>query len=173
MAPRLSPRDQVLVKVGEANGIVQPRSVIVQAHRAGIDDIALAFAVLEQETGGGHNVFGHDPTIFAGAGAVTEAKYKAYLRARGSTGRGGMQGVGPMQLTWYSYQDKADELGGCWRPHANLYVGFSLLRDIIAAGGMRSVWKYNGALSYGVSVLAKRLVWKRRIRAALKKAGAR
>jgi hypothetical protein len=63
---------------------------------------ALALAVCEQESGF-RNVWGHDPepnggTSGVGGRVVTKARYAAYKQARGSTGRGGMQGVGPMQL---------------------------------------------------------------------------
>lgn len=70
--------------------------IIREARRAGIA-ISLGFALIEHESGG-KNIFGHDPTIYVGAGDVTKAKYLAYKRQRGSSGRGGMQGVGPCQL---------------------------------------------------------------------------
>jgi hypothetical protein len=107
-------------------GIVYPHRTVRAAEQTGLP-LAIACAFLQQESSGGHNVFGHDPTIFVGAGDVTEAKYKAYLAERGPTGKGGMQGVGPMQLSWWSYQDDADKLGGCWRPLPNMLVGFQLV----------------------------------------------
>lgn len=84
-------------------------------------------AILEQETSGGRNVFGNDPSIFSGAGRVTEEKYKAYKRERIRTGK--MQGVGPMQLTWWEFQNRADEAGGCWKPYINIVTGARILRD--------------------------------------------
>ena len=69
-----------------------------------------------QETSGGANIFGHDTTIFAGAGEVTKSKYLAYKKQRGPKGEGGMQGVGPLQLTFFTLQDEADDRGGCWKP---------------------------------------------------------
>ena len=86
-----------------------------------------------QETGGGRNVFGHDPTVFAGAGKVTRSKYLAYKHVRQRTGE--MQGVGPMQLTWWSYQDRADRLGGAWKPYPNMLVGFRHLAELHHATG--------------------------------------
>ena len=47
---------------------------------------------------------------------VTKPLYQEYLRNR-KKGLG-QQGVGPMQLTTGSYQDRADKLGGCWKPGA-------------------------------------------------------
>jgi hypothetical protein len=101
-------------------------------------------AFLKQETGGGQNVFGHDPTVFAGAGKVTRAKYLAYKEVRERTGQ--MQGVGPMQLTWYSYQDRADRLGGAWKPYPNMLVGFRHLAELYRATGSWSAaaHEYNG-----------------------------
>ena len=51
--------------------------------------------MLQKESGGGSNVFGHDPTIFVGAGTVTRAKYLEYKRQRVASGNTLMQGVGP------------------------------------------------------------------------------
>ena len=70
-------------------------------------------------------MFGHDPGIFHGAGEVTKRKYLHYKQLRGSHGQGGMQGVGPAQLTYYTIQDRADKLGGCWRPGINIAVGLA------------------------------------------------
>jgi len=83
-------------------------------------------AILEQETSGGRNIFGQDPTIFVGAGEVTESKYKQYKRERIRTGK--MQGVGPMQLTWWEFQDMADRAGGCWKPYVNILTGARILK---------------------------------------------
>jgi hypothetical protein len=52
-------------------------------------------------------------------------------RTAGPTGRGGMQGVGPAQLTYYSYQDDADKEGGCWKPRQNIRIGLRLLKSNI------------------------------------------
>ncbi len=101
-------------------------------------------AFLQQETGGGRNVFGHDPTVFAGAGEVTRAKYLAYKLVRERTGQ--MQGVGPMQLTWYTYQDRADRLGGAWKPYPNMLVGFRHLAALHRSTGSwtAAAHEYNG-----------------------------
>jgi hypothetical protein len=85
-------------------------------------------AFLMQETSGGTNEFGHDPTIFIGAGTVTKSKYLKYKAERIRTGQ--MQGVGPMQLTWYAFQDRADALGGCWKPYCNLVAGLEYLKGL-------------------------------------------
>lgn len=103
------------------------------------------------ESSGGRNVFGNDVTrcpddqlgYFRG-GEVTKASYEAYKSTRDECG---YQGVGPAQLTWYSYQDQADELGGCWRPEFNCRVGFQTLANLIESnnGDMQAGFgQYNG-----------------------------
>ncbi len=115
-----------------------------RATRAADIPLYVGCAFLVQETGGGRNVFGHDPTVFAGAGKVTRSKYLAYRHVRRRTGE--MQGVGPMQLTWWSYQDRADRLGGAWKPYPNMVVGFRHLAALHhATGSWRSAaHEYNG-----------------------------
>jgi hypothetical protein len=102
-------------------------------------------AFLQQETGGGRNVFGHDPTVFAGAGEVTRSKYLAYKSVRQRTGE--MQGVGPMQLTWSTFQDRADRLGGAWKPYPNMLVGFRHVADPHRSSGCSpaAAHDYNGS----------------------------
>lgn len=141
------------------HGIKRP----YQAMRAA-DEVGLPFevmcAVLEKESYGGKNIFGHDPTIFVGAGRVTKKKYLAYKKQR-QAGRG-MQGVGPMQLTWWEFQDRADALGGCWKPYNNMLVGARLLSEYYK---QTKSWKevgrrYNGAEAYGVDLVAKINKWR-------------
>ena len=72
--------------------------------------------------------------------------YTEYKRRRGPKGKGGMQGVGPMQLTWYSIQDDADTIGGCWHPRANMQAGFQRAADLIRRKGMNlGIKAYNGS----------------------------
>jgi soluble lytic murein transglycosylase-like protein len=115
--------------------------IVLEARRVGIP-VSLGFALVEQESGF-RNVFGHDPTIYVGAGTVTKAKYLGYRRLRG---RSKMQGVGPCQLTWWAYQDEADRRGGCWVPKHNIAVGFEILADHIQRYGRFSgIARYNGS----------------------------
>jgi hypothetical protein len=144
-----------------------------EARRAGLP-VALACAVLEKETGF-RNVFGHDavrnPVKSPPGGllAVTEDNYRQYLahRRRGL----GNQGVGPMQLTSPSLQDRADQLGGCWKPGPNIRVGLEFLAGNIRRLGLRAgVVAYNGsgpaARRYGDDVLAAARRWDARLRGA-------
>ncbi len=155
--------------------IVNPRLVVIAAAKAHIV-ITLAVALLSQESGGGRSEWGHDQTIFIGGydaahrkhwgSIVTKAAYLAYKAERGPTGQGGMQGVGPMQLTWYGYQDLADKLGGAWRPLPNMIVGFRVVLANIRASGLRAgVAAYNGsgaaAAAYAQNVLAYERKWAR------------
>src|ERR687895_578180 len=115
-------------------GIVSPETAIAEATRARLR-LPLACALLEKESSGGHNVFGHDPTIFVGAGKVTRERYKEYRSRRVASGNRLMQGVGPCQLTWWEFQDAADREGGCWRPEVNMRVGFRHLVALISQHG--------------------------------------
>jgi hypothetical protein len=145
------------------NGIVNPLVARQEARRVGLD-FALACAVLEQESAGGHNIFGHDPTIWAGGGEVTESKYLAYKHQRQASGNRLMQGVGPMQLTWWSTQDRADAYGGCWNVRFNMRVGFETLASNVHRYGLWSgVRAYNGsgpaADNYANTVMARYKKW--------------
>jgi hypothetical protein len=150
-------------------GIVCPVA-LVEASRATGVPLPLAASLLVQESGGGRNEWGHDPTIFVGGydaandrrwgETVTKAAYLEYKRQRGPAGAGGMQGVGPCQLTYYALQDEADALGGCWLPHPNLMVGLGLLEaNIRREGEHAGVALYNGsgpaAARYADTVLAR------------------
>jgi uncharacterized protein YcbK (DUF882 family) len=159
------PQDALRVKRLRAHGIVNPIWTLQAARKAKLP-LYLACAMLEQESGGGRNVFGHDPTIFAGAGFVTKQKYLAYKKSRGSGVFGGMQGVGPMQLTWYGYQDEADRRGGCWKPYVNMWVGFEHAANLIRQKGLAAgLAAYNGsgpaATRYAQSVIAKSQHWQK------------
>lgn len=118
---------------------------------------------LVQTESGFANVYGHDPTIFGGAGHVTEHNYARYKRERGRTQ---MQGVGPCQLTWWELQDRADRMGGCWRPEVNMLVGFSHLRQLCREHDVATgIARYNGsgaaAARYSRLVRARERQWRK------------
>ena len=134
-----------LIERLRAAGIVAPRTAVREAKRAGLA-LELACALLEKESSGGRNVFGHDPTIFAGAGKVTRANYAEYKRRRIASGNKLMQGVGPCQLTWWELQDAADAGGGCWHPEVNMRVGFRHLATLVERYGRGDgARRYNGS----------------------------
>ena len=161
--------DDALVDAMRSGGIVNPNLTLEEAKIADLP-IALACALLEQESGGGHNVYGHDPVANPApkGGKVTKDNYlNVYLPAR-KAGLG-MQGVGPCQLTWYAYQDEADKIGGCWEPRWNMRVGFGHLASLIDAYGLvDGCRRYNGdgpaAVAYSASLRAKYDAWKQRLR---------
>lgn len=158
-----SKRDRQLAELAKHHGANYSLRIVLEARRARIP-VSLGFALVQQESAF-QNIFGHDPTIYAGAGAVTREKYTEYKRERGESR---MQGVGPVQLTWWSYQDAADELGGCWRPEFSIRVGFGILAGLIRAHGyVDGVAAYNGAgpaaERYSRQVRALAAVWHQRL----------
>ncbi len=118
--------DITKVALAKGHGIKHPYVTMEEARLADIPYYVLC-AYLIQESSGGMNVFGHDDSIYRGAGSVTKAKYLAYKIERDELVPRRMQGVGPMQLTWWEFQDRADAYGGCWKPRYNIRVGAELL----------------------------------------------
>jgi hypothetical protein len=154
-------------------GIQRPAMVIEVATRVGLE-LAVACVILEKESAGGRNVWGHDPVPTDGAytkgGPVTETNYRAYRRSL-AQGRAGAQGVGPCQLTWRGYQDAADEAGGCWSPRANMTIGFQAIRDLQRAHGVRKGFRaYNGsgpaAERYAAAAMVLLARWRERLGSA-------
>ena len=146
-------------------GICNVEDTLAAAEIAGLP-IAYAAALLDQETGGGRNVWGSDGVSTGGAyrkgEPVTEASYRAYATLR-DAGLIGNQGVGPVQLTSTSFQREADALGGCWIPRNNMIVGFRLLANLIRQYGDAGITRYNGsgpaAERYRVSMLGRISTW--------------
>lgn len=123
------PRDLVVARKLRKAGFRNSLRIIWEARRVGLP-LSYAMASLEKESAKGLNVFGHDPVKNPiKGGPVTESRYRAYKRYR-QQGLG-MQGVGPMQLTYYTIQDDADHQGGCWKPAINMRVGFKLIKTLI------------------------------------------
>ena len=162
-------------------GVLRAGDVVDIARAIGLD-VALAAALLEQESGGGRNVWGSDAvptggTYVKGAG-VTRSTYAAYRIALASR-TAGQQGVGPCQLTSVSYQDQADRLGGCWSPGPNMRVGFAVLKGYVDRWGPGPALRaYNGgagtvtdparypspaAHAYERSAMAKLARWRDRL----------
>ena len=166
---------QTVIERLRAGGIVMPKACVAEAARAGLR-LELAAALLEKESAGGHNVFGHDRDrsgryIFPardGSVKVTKELYLEYKRRRVASGDKAMQGVGPCQLTWFSFQDDADKLGGCWKPQVNMRVGFQRLASLVRThGDSVGARMYNGsgdaAVAYSADLLKKAAAWKARL----------
>ena len=157
-------RDQELAHRGKRRGANYSLRIVLEARRADIP-ISLGFALIEQESGF-RNVFGHDNSIFKGAGKVTKAKYLDYKAARGTPGKR-MQGVGPAQLTWWTFQDRADRLGGAWIAKNNIRVAFEHLGDLLKQHSARdalAIYNAGNARSrqgqdYATAVLRRRDRW--------------
>lgn len=159
-------RDTCLARQLDRLGIKHPSWTITLARKHKLD-LSLCASILLQESGGGRNVFGHDPYLrptrflnWLKGRKVTASRYRAYRRYRK---RGhGMQGVGPLQLTWYEIQNEADRKGGAWRPFINMDVGFAFLAEKVRAADnmFEGVARYNGtgsaANDYARRVMARR-----------------
>jgi hypothetical protein len=154
------PSAAAMILRAKRNGIVNPVIAYNEARRCGVP-FAVLCAVLEQESGGGRNVFGHDAVRNPiKGGPVTKGRYLQYKKYR-QQGLG-MQGVGPLQLTYYGYQDLADKLGGCWKPKFNIRVGASKLHKDTNRYGLYGALKaYNGSDAYAKQVMARVVKWRR------------
>jgi hypothetical protein len=151
-------------------GILRAQLVAEIAATAGLE-LAAAAAMLEKESSGGHNVWGHDGGPTGGAyvkgSEVTRASYMAYKHAL-ETNRAGRQGVGPCQLTYGPFQDQADNMGGCWEPSFNMRVGFRVLQGLIGSYGVRDGFRrYNGsgpaAEAYAADMMVRLAAWRARL----------
>ncbi len=156
------------VEILGAGNIIDPASVVRIAAAADLE-LAAAATLLQMESGGGRNVWGHDGVdpggTYVKGSAVTREAYTAYLTIRG---RLGAQGCGPAQLTWPGFQDRADRLGGCWRWDVNCRVGFEILADLIHLHGVRDGFRrYNGsgpaAVAYAQKAMRLYDGWQRKL----------
>lgn len=148
-----------------AAGIQRANDIIEIASQVGLS-LPVAVTLVQKESNG-RNVWGSDGVSTGGAyvkgGPVTKQNYEAYKALR-KAGRIGMQGVGPTQLTWWEFQDRADAQGGCWDYRTNLRVGFEILRDLQARYGTREGFRrYNGsgaaAEKYAADAMSKLSSW--------------
>jgi hypothetical protein len=165
--------DELIERLGRL-GLKYPRTTVQEARRVGLP-LSYALAFLEKESSGhdsagpafGLNLFGSDPVANpVKGGVVTHARYAEYLRNR-RAGRG-MQGVGPLQLTWFALQDMADHMGGCDKPRFNMRVGFAQAKGLIRQHGKRDgARRWNGsgpaAERYAADWLVKQQHWHHRL----------
>lgn len=149
----ITPADLALASRLRRAGIKVPIRMLMACRSTGLPK-ALAAAILMQETGGGVNEWGHDrgasgEIIYPGVEGrllVTRANVAAYLKRRGASGEGGMQGCGVCQLTYYTLQDEAQRRGGLHRPLVQMLVGFGDLAAMIRRDGLYAgVAAYNGS----------------------------
>lgn len=150
------------------HGILRAAEVVEFSGAAGLE-LAAAATLLEKESSGGRNVWGHDNVSTGGfytKGAdVTKEAYLQYKAARAHLGA---QGVGPTQLTFPDFQDLADGRGGCWDFRVNCSVGFEILVGHFKAKGEHDGFRaYNGsgtaAVRYADDAMMKLGVWRSRL----------
>lgn len=146
-------------------GIERADDIVDIAREAGLS-LPVAVTLVQKESNG-RNVWGSDRVDTGGTyvkgSVVTREAYERY-RAKRRSGDIGMQGVGPCQLTWFEFQDRADELGGCWDYLTNLRVGFGILADLQRQYGTREGFRrYNGsgpaAERYANDAMSKLASW--------------
>jgi hypothetical protein len=152
------------------HGTQRAAEVVELAAAAGLE-LAAAATLLEKESGGGHNVWGHDNVSTGGhyvkGAAVTKEAYRNYKAAR-DRGQIGSQGVGPTQLTFKGFQDRADQRGGCFDWRVNCAIGFEILADHIRRLGTRDGFRaYNGsgpaAERYADDAMDRLAAWRSRL----------
>lgn len=138
----------------------------------------LVCVLLVKETGGGRNIYGHDQRDgvlaypYAPRGVdveVTEANYAEYLAA---VAAGGLRnGVGPLQLTHWSLQQRADELGGCWDPACSIPAGVEHFARLLRAYGLPGAferWRGVGpGAAYAEHAMSLLPNWQRVVQEAL------
>jgi hypothetical protein len=156
------------VKILSNHGTLRPASVIDVSALAGLE-LAAAATLLAKESGGGRNIYGHDGVKTGGfydkGGPVTKANFQKYREHRKKLGA---QGVGPTQLTYIPFQDRADANGGCHDWRANALTGFGILSMLISQHGVHGGFRrYNGsgpaAEKYGDDAVARIRVWRMRL----------
>lgn len=147
-------------------------AVIVQAAQMEGMDLSVAATLVAGESWGKH-IWGHDPGATDGhyvkGGPVTQANYLAY-RAAMRAGQIGRQGCGISQATSAEYQDRADELGGCWDMLANCRSGFRGMQALMSQHGVRDgARRYNGsgsdAEAYADRFMSRLSIWQGRLAA--------
>ena len=143
-------------------GITDPALTLQVARAVGLP-LAYACTVLELETSGGRNVFGHDSGYhgpYKGM-QVTRERYLAYLEYAKRTNE--RNGVGFCQLTSAELQARADELGGCYLPKPNVQVGFGFLQSLMRSYGSAELGfaHYNGSAAYGRRAMERATAWSR------------
>jgi hypothetical protein len=145
-----------------------------EQQRAGLDDLALACALVEVETGF-RNIFGcdnHDPshpiTIAPWCHQeVTEERVQQLLEF---VHNGGLSnGVGLTQLTFPPLIEVAEGFGGAHVPRFNLRAGFQHLASLISSFDLTDgVGCYNGGAgnpvqAYATIVLGARTQWQAKL----------
>ena len=147
--------DEQRRRVGRAAawGIMPAETAMRVAIWAGMPFYLLC-AYLKQETGDGTMKIGSDRTWMRGVildnVGITLVDEQLFLIYRCQRADLGMQGMGSMQLTHFTIQDRADQLGGCWDIVANIATGAEWIAILLDQGlTLDEVAKrYNGGDAY-------------------------
>lgn len=170
---RLDEHDRKLARWFGRQGFKTPFLMVAALRKAQIRPQSAA-ALLEKESAKGRNIFGCDHGSVGDRPpycrhTVTEQRAKRLRASQFSNG------VGPTQLTFKGYVDRARERGGEWRPYVNMWTGFDVFRQCVAdAGTIRGgAARYNGgpnpnaqARAYGKDFVEKRQAWERKLHGA-------
>lgn len=143
--------------------------IVAEARDSGLD-LALACALVEQESGG-RNIFGCDHGPIGDSPPychqpVTKERVKALIDSPY------MNGIGLTQITWWEFVLEAERMGGADLPSVQCRFGFKLLKGYVDKYGLQAgAAAYNAGEgnrmsvfnTYGASVLAKYQAWKERL----------
>lgn len=163
----MTSRDLLLARRAKAAGARPSLRIIMEARRAGLPSLALAFAVIEQESGF-RNIFGHDSGADRSLYGKPVTKERVQQLLRGvSDHTFASNGIGLSQLTWLGYIRQAEALGGAHLERNQLRVGFQALAGMVHAyGEERGLAAYNSGTPdsskgrrYAREVLEKKAKW--------------
>jgi hypothetical protein len=163
----LTSRDRELAAWFKREGFLRPL-LTVAALRQGNIKPQTAAALLSKETGNGSNIFGADHGPCGDAPPycrqnVTERRAKRLRESEFSNG------VGPTQLTFKGYVDRARRAGGEWKPYVNMAAGFTIFRELFDSE-RNSIWgaakRYNGRAEYANDFVKRRDAYERKLRNA-------
>lgn len=102
---------------------------------------ALGYAMVLKESNY-TNVFGHDAGGWYKGERVTRRKYRRLRKHLKESGGQGANGVGPTQITYYTY---IVDHPGLWKVRANIYFGIDIFADYVHRLGERmGAGSYNG-----------------------------
>lgn len=168
----LGKRDRELAAWFQREGFERPYLTVAALRKADIKPQTAA-ALLLKESGGGNNVFGHDWEAKLGRARANEDRppYNGHnvteARARKLRGSTYSNGVGPTQLTFKGYIDRARKAGGEWKPYVNMLIGFRIFRELFNTHGslVLAATRYNGAEAYGYDFVRVRAEQERKLRA--------
>ncbi|HWM11066.1 MAG TPA: hypothetical protein VNO82_17045 [Solirubrobacteraceae bacterium] len=173
--PGKRPDDARLTAAIDRHGGRYAKEIIAASRLTGAP-VALLCAIAYHETNF-RNIYGRDAgrrpnpvrsPAPPNALVVNRENYRRYLKARNSGFDA--NGVGVMQLTSHGYQDRADKLGGCWKPDINIRVGAEVILEKIRIQGgslRQGIRAYNGegdaAEKYADNVLHTLRLWEQRL----------